>query len=213
MFAFVLGLSYGLKTSYDYLAAVYAEKLVVLANQSRTSELKVNPLLTLAAQNKANDMAKNGYFSHVTPQGKTPWQWISEAGYSYAYAGENLAVNFTESEEVNKAWLNSPSHRANIVNSKFTEIGIATAEGYYEGHKATYVVQMFGAPLKTYFVQNKNTQPKVRPIPIGEAQSKPEVLGDFVMVQNTAKSDYWVYVSVLTIIAAGFGLGYATRKA
>lgn len=213
LLVFVFGLSYGLKTSYEYLAAVYADVLVSLANQSRpkSGELKVNPLLAIAAQNKAYDMAKRGYFSHVTPEGKAPWQWITEAGYSYAYAGENLAVNFTESEDVNAAWLNSPSHRANIVNNKFTEIGIATAEGMYDGRKATYVVQMFGAPLKTYFVQNKNTVPV--PKPVVEAKPKAEVLGDFVAVKNVAKSsDRWVYISVISIIAAGFGLGFATRN-
>jgi hypothetical protein len=214
MMLMVFGFSWGLKTSYEGLAAVYAKVLVTLANESRLTggALKENILLTLAAQSKANDMAKNGYFSHVTPTGKTPWQWITEAGYNYAYAGENLAVNFTESEDVNKAWLNSPSHRANIVNGKFTEIGIATAEGMYNGQKATYVVQMFGTPLKTYFVQNKNIEPKVRPLV--ESKPVPDVLGDFVAVRNVAPSqNLWIIISVLGIIGMGFGLGFVTRKA
>lgn len=197
----ILGLAYGLRGSYDFLAAVYAETLVTLANKSRVIELKVNPVLVKAAQNKADDMAAKGYFSHVTPEGKTPWQWISEAGYNYVYAGENLAVNFTESEDVNKAWLNSPTHRANIVNTKFTEIGIATAEGLYNGRKATYVVQMFGTPIsKTFFVDKKR---EIKPIVTPKAV--PEVLGDFVAVKNSPQVT-WVPIAVSLFSLAMLGV-------
>jgi hypothetical protein len=201
----ILGLAYGLRGSYDYLAAVYADTLVTLANKNRgeSSELKVNALLVQAAQAKANDMASKGYFSHVTPEGKTPWEWIKEAGYSYVYAGENLAVNFTESEDVNNAWLNSPGHRANIVNTKFTEIGIATAEGMYNGRKATYVVQMFGTPLsKTFFVDKKRTvKPLVTP------KSAPEVLGDFIAVKTSPEIN-WVPIAASLASLAALGLSW-----
>jgi hypothetical protein len=188
----VLGLGLGLRGSYDYLAAIYVDTLITLANKDRGqgSELKVNELLTKAAQNKANDMASKGYFSHVTPEGRTPWEWITEAGYRYTYAGENLAVNFENSEDVNNAWLNSPGHRSNIMNSKFTEIGIATAEGMYNGHKATYVVQMFGTPQKaTYFVDKKR-EVKALVTP----KTVPEVLGDFVAVKSSPVFD-WVPIA------------------
>lgn len=107
----------------------------------------MNPLLEEAARLKAEDMAEKGYFSHVSPDGKSPWYWISGAGYKFIYAGENLAVDFEYSEDVNEAWLNSPGHRDNILNNQFTEIGIATAEGRYNGRKTTFVVQMFGTPV------------------------------------------------------------------
>jgi len=132
------------------LAAVVTSRLVSLTNSDRSGNglgtLTVNPELTAAAQAKANDMAAKGYFAHISPDGRTSWSWFKDAGYSFTYAGENLAVDFTDSDDVNTAWLNSPTHRANIMNGHFTEIGIATAEGEFEGHKTIFVVQMFGTP-------------------------------------------------------------------
>ena len=76
----------------------------------------------------------------------TPWFWFAEANYQFSYAGENLAVFFGDSEDVVDAWLNSPSHRANLLNQQFTEIGIAVAEGTYQGQETTFIVQLFGTP-------------------------------------------------------------------
>lgn len=136
----------------DSLSAIYASVLVNLTNQNRAAaninELKVNPLLEKAAQLKADDMATKGYFAHNTPEGLTPWYWFKEAGYNYAYAGENLAVNFQNSEDVETAWMNSRGHFLNIMNPKYTEIGIATSTGMYKGREAIFVVQMFGTPSK-----------------------------------------------------------------
>lgn len=135
----------------DSISAIYGSVLVNLANKSRieanVSELKVSPLLEKAAQMKADDMAAKGYFAHNTPDGKTPWYWFEQAGYKYKYAGENLAVNFEDSDEVQTAWLNSRGHFLNIINPKYTEIGVATSTGIYKGREAVFVVQMFGSPL------------------------------------------------------------------
>jgi hypothetical protein len=137
----------------DMTATVLPAVLVDLTNNVRESSgvvtLARNSVLDKAAEMKANDMANNEYFAHTSPAGITPWHWFSKANYSFSYAGENLAIDFTESVDVENAWLNSPTHKANILNSKFTEIGIATAEGYYNGHLTTYVVQMFGKPVFT----------------------------------------------------------------
>ncbi len=132
------------------MAAVISATLVELANDDRLEEdlpeLAVNPVLVAAAQLKADDMAAKGYFAHVSPEGVDPWHWFREAGYAYASAGENLAVNFSDSGNVEEAWMKSPAHRANILSAKFSEIGIATAVGEYKGKKTTFVVQMFGSP-------------------------------------------------------------------
>lgn len=140
-----------LSTALDSLSAIYASVLVNLTNQNRVAaniaELKVNPVLEKAAQMKADDMAARGYFAHNTPEGKSPWYWFEQAGYQYVYAGENLAVNFEESADVETAWMNSRGHFLNIMNPKFTEIGIATSTGVYKGREAVFVVQMFGSPL------------------------------------------------------------------
>jgi hypothetical protein len=135
------------------LAAVIASVLVDLANADRAqndlSGLAANPTLQVAAQMKADDMALNSYFAHTSPAGKTPWYWFQEANYKFSYAGENLAVYFTDSADVNQAWMNSPGHRANLLSPHFTEIGIATAQGVYQGQATTFVVQEFGTPVTT----------------------------------------------------------------
>lgn len=132
------------------IASIQSAFLVSFANEDRQekniSTLTVSPLLVEAAQKKANDMAKKGYFAHTSPEGLSPWYWFENVGYDYAYAGENLAVNFQESEDVHNAWIDSESHKRNILDKHFTEIGVATAEGLYKGEKATFVVQMFGRP-------------------------------------------------------------------
>lgn len=136
--------------NFDLTAAIFPSVLADFANDSREDNglngLKWNEDLAVAAQIKADDMASRGYFSHNTPDGKEPWDFIDEAGYDYLYAGENLAVDFNDSGRVHRAWLNSPGHRANILSENFTEIGIALANGTYEGRSTTFVVQMFGSP-------------------------------------------------------------------
>jgi hypothetical protein len=134
----------------NFLSAVIPDTLIDLANsdrlQNQLGELSANPILAMAAQEKANDMAEKSYFAHNSPDGKTPWYWFDAVGYKYKSAGENLAINFTDSSEVNVAWMNSEGHRANILNAGFTEIGIATAKGVYNGYETIFVVQMFGKP-------------------------------------------------------------------
>lgn len=157
LFSFLIVLSFVISSFYmqalmqsGQLAAVITATLVDLTNDDRSEErigpLKINEKLVAAAQAKANDMAEKGYFAHTSPDGRTSWSWFEDAGYTFSYAGENLAVNFSDSEDVVQAWMDSPTHRANILNGKFTEIGIATAEGEYKGRKTIFVVQMFGRP-------------------------------------------------------------------
>lgn len=132
------------------LASIKAAFLVDLANDDRQdqglSPLVINEKLVSAAGTKAADMAAKGYFAHQSPDGRMPWDFITAAGYSYIYAGENLAVNFYDSGEVERAWMDSPTHRKNIMNDRYTEIGIATAPGIYKGDSTVFVVQMFGRP-------------------------------------------------------------------
>ncbi len=101
--------------------------------------------LTRAAQKKADDMAKNSYFSHESPSGMKFWTLISEEGYAYMNAGENLAVHHKSTLSLMTAWLESPSHRANILGTQYTDIGIGIAYGERKGFKGWYVVQLFGS--------------------------------------------------------------------
>lgn len=134
----------------DFLASVLPGALVVLTNQDRALQgltgVTEDTLLDSAAQAAAEDMAANGYFAHVSPDGKDPWYWLDQVGYKYSYAGENLAVNFTDSANVESAWMESPTHRANIVKREYTRVGFGTANGVYEGQETTFVVEFFAAP-------------------------------------------------------------------
>lgn len=131
-------------------AAVITSAIFDLTNTDRrlnnVGELTLSPTLTAVAQAKANDMAAKSYFSHTSPEGKSPWHWYKQEGYVFTYAGENLAIDFSDSADVERAWMNSPTHRANILNGKFTQIGIALAVGEYQGRKTTFVVQEFATP-------------------------------------------------------------------
>lgn len=172
------------------LAAIFPSVLVEKTNKERVKELEneltISPDLVLAAQLKANDMAEKGYFAHNSPDGKTPWYWLQEAGYAYETAGENLAVNFVDSTDVHNAWMDSPTHKANIVREGFTEIGIATAEGTYKGKKAIFVAQFFGAPSSRAdrFAQNTGgavavatLDPRISTSTVGQVATTSEVLG------------------------------------
>lgn len=106
-----------------------------------------NPKLDIAALLKAQDMIEKDYFNHYSPEGKAPWDWIASAKYDYKYAGENLALNFFNDQETVQAWLNSPSHKENILNPNYKETGVAILSGSTSTTKEsrTVVVQMFGA--------------------------------------------------------------------
>lgn len=150
---FLLGTSFG-SSFFIHKTVLGAEiassVLIDLTNESRI-EFNQSPLLRSqkldqAAELKGEDMVNKGYFSHNSPTGVTPWHWLQKVGYNFLYAGENLAINFTDSSDVEKAWLESPTHRANIMNVEFREIGMATVKGTYNNYPTIYIVQMFGTP-------------------------------------------------------------------
>jgi hypothetical protein len=133
------------------MAAVLPGVLALLTNEERESQnlqvLVVSTVLNQAAEMKATDMATKGYFAHTSPDGKTPWYWLEKAGYKYQYAGENLAVDFSDSRDVTNAWMRSPTHKANIVKGNYTEIGTGVAQGMYEGRETIFVAQVYANPL------------------------------------------------------------------
>ncbi len=146
-------------------SALTTRNILELTNYSRESyneqPLLENPQLDQAAQAKAQDMLDNQYFAHNSPQGRTPWDFIKASGYNYAVAGENLAINFYSAEGVEQAWMNSPGHKANILNKDFQDIGIGIVQGQYNGVKAVFVVQMFGANVdQPFYGQDQFTTPK-----------------------------------------------------
>ncbi|MEK7569727.1 MAG: CAP domain-containing protein [Patescibacteria group bacterium] len=158
-----------------FLAAVLPGVLTTLTNEARAENnipaVTENALLDQAANLKAADMAEKGYFAHTSPEGVTPWYWLGEVGYRYSAAGENLAVNFSDSADVARAWMNSPSHRANIVRSDFTEMGIGVASGTYQGRSTIFVAQFFGRPL--LIAQSLPTSPPPPQAPAEQAAPAP----------------------------------------
>lgn len=155
-------------------SSILPSALTDLTNLSRQddnlSALTVNPVLQKAAELKAQDMAAKSYFAHTSPEGLTPWYWLGEAGYKFVIAGENLAINFVDSQDVENAWMNSPAHRANILNNNFTEIGIATAKGVYNGKETVFIAQFFGRPT---IITKVESEEKISVLPSASSSAKP----------------------------------------
>lgn len=131
-------------------AAVLPGSVIALTNEERGDKglgsLKASALLNRAAQLKADDMAAKSYYAHISPDGTQPPAWLNKVGYRFQIMGENLVIDRTSSEQVVSAWMGSPSHRENLLNPQFTEIGIGIAQGRYKGQDTTYVVQMLARP-------------------------------------------------------------------
>jgi hypothetical protein len=155
-----------------FFADITKSHLVQMLNQTRKSMglnvLTENTKLDQAAQLKANDMISNGYFNHTSPSGVTPWYWFSQTGYAYKYAGENLAIGFYDSAEVYNAWLNSPSHKENMINPYYSEVGTAVVNGFGSSN-AIVVVQLFGTQKAVVSKTETTTQPQPKP----DAEAEP----------------------------------------
>ena len=160
-----------------------SDQIIALTNakraQSGLAQLSFNSQLSQAAASKAGDMYAADYWAHNSPSGKTPWNFISSAGYRYLYAGENLARDFSDASSVVDAWMASPSHRSNILDDHFKEIGVAVASGDLEGREVILVVQMFGTPVSQIPTQQPLAQaspvpsPQPSPVQIARVQEKP----------------------------------------
>jgi len=139
------------------------EKLLQDTNNERLKQglgpVKLNSTLSIAAQKKAEDMFADDYWAHIAPDGTTPWDFINGEGYSYTYAGENLARDFDDSDGVVQAWMNSPSHRDNLLRSEYEDIGFAVVNGNINGTDTTLVVQMFGTKRPNYVA--RETAPQI----------------------------------------------------
>ena len=192
-------------TKTNFLASVLPSVLTDYTNEDRVqqglSKLTPDALLAKAAQLKAEDMAAKGYFSHVSPDGKSPWYWLQQVGYPYSYAGENLAIDFNDSQEVQNAWMASPAHRANIVKPQYTRIGIGTAEGVYEGRTTTFVVQYFATPKKGAVMPGELNVASSTNARVLGAETSPAFSGFF---QKIAASPLHTAAYVLTAIAGLF---------
>jgi len=151
-----------MSTVNTYAASFSSSQVYSSTNSYRSSigksSLSRNSQLEQAARNKANDIFKKQYWSHYGPDGSTPWTFISNTGYKYISAGENLADGFYSSSQVVTAWSNSPSHDANL-RGDYNETGVAVVDGVLEGRSTTIVVAMYAksATAKTVAPVTKTT--------------------------------------------------------
>jgi len=133
-----------------FMATITPDKILELTNRERArtglNELKTNDRLTLAANAKAQAILQNQVFNHTIRDQKFS-SWIRAAGYQYALTGENLAIDYATSEGLMRAWMNSPEHRANLLENEYVDIGISVATGKFAGQNTIVVVQIFGDPL------------------------------------------------------------------
>ena len=168
----------------DIFNSISQVDLYTLTNQTRKQNqlpvLTQDPKLELAAQMKLNDMLQNNYFAHVSPSGTTPWVWIEKSDYDYLIAGENLAMNFYNSDQTMKAWLNSEAHRKNILLPEFKDIGIAVGSGLINNQNTTIVVQVFGKsktamPIQIVQKPIVTNTPKPKPQVVAKATVRPTV--------------------------------------
>lgn len=170
-----------------YFSTINAENIIELTNKTRekadASPLTANQLLTKAAYEKARDLIKYQTFSHTLGDKKFS-TWIKDSGYEYSFVGENLAIDFATSEGVVEAWLESPTHKKNLLNNKFTEIGVAVIEGSFQGKNSILVVQIFGTPLNQAEPKNlmlaelKNSDNNLSEFNIQEENLMTNVKGD-----------------------------------
>ncbi len=131
-----------------YAANISVNEVISLTNTKRAETgvggLTVNQSLNEAAKKKGEDMLARDYWAHVAPDGTEPWKFFDDAGYVYRYAGENLARDFSNAQDAVNAWMASPSHKENLLSSKYNEIGVAVVEGDLNGVDTTLIVQLFG---------------------------------------------------------------------
>lgn len=143
---------------------IQMQQLLELTNQKRAangaSALHLDPQLSRAAAKKAEYMFAHNFWAHNAPDGTTPWDFINGAGYVYTVAGENLAKNFSDSAGVVDAWMNSPSHKENLLRNDYQDIGFAVMNGTLGGEETTLVVQMFGKRLTTIAQVKPNSSPR-----------------------------------------------------
>lgn len=128
------------------------ENVITETNKQRKAngnlgELKENSKLDFSAEKKLQDMFTKQYFEHVSPSGVGISDLGQQIGYEYILIGENLALgNFDGDKALVDAWMASQGHRDNILNKRYTEIGVAVGRGTYEGRSVWIAVQHFGLP-------------------------------------------------------------------
>ncbi|OGE05574.1 hypothetical protein A3B51_00965 [Candidatus Curtissbacteria bacterium RIFCSPLOWO2_01_FULL_41_18] len=186
-------------------ASYSADQIIALTNQKRAENglpaLSINGNLAAAAGAKASDMLAVNYWAHNSPSGRTPWSFISGAGYKYITAGENLARDFSDAGSVVGAWMNSPTHRSNILDGNFAEVGVAVVSGSLQGKEGILVVQMFGGGVSQVPQAVASPGPSVEPTTIAQA---PQVAAPVATTATVLASRQFSVAKVASLGLIGF---------
>ncbi len=215
-----------------FASNITADQVIDNSNQARAkiglTPLIHNDLLSQAALFKAQYMIEHQYWAHTAPDGTSPWAFFDKAGYRYNVAGENLARDFANSDQMQAAWMASPTHRENILNPKYSETGIAVINGTLMGTETTLVVQLFGRPASvtpsvgSAVISEKAT---VQQRPNSLAGAKPQVLSSETLPVSSLtmtpqlspvqliKSVFLALLSLLLVVLVydAFLLGHGTH--
>lgn len=163
-------------------------------NANERASLTINEKLNLSAQAKANDMVGRDYWAHNTPEGKEPWIFIDAQGYSYMKAGENLAYGFNDANATIIGWMNSPSHKANLLDSTFTEVGFGFANGpnFVGTGNETIVVAHYGKPAVATAAapSTPNSKPQSKPATLAKEQTITQLPPPNVVQQENTEIEF-----------------------
>lgn len=166
-----------------YASQISPAQVIELTNSQRLNAgieiVQENKELDAAALAKAADMFAKGYWAHVSPSGTEPWYFITNSGYKYQHAGENLARDFSNPKDIVNAWMASPTHKQNLLDPRYKDIGIAVMDGYINGVETTIVVQMFGSL--------PSSAPKITAAKVGipQAQAVEDTTKEVLVQTNT----------------------------
>lgn len=189
-----------------YATNIHVQELLADTNVKRQAAglppLAINEELSKAAAAKARDMFSKNYWAHNSPDGRTPWDFIIESGYTYTVAGENLAKNFSDSDGVVAAWIASSSHRDNLLKPSYRDIGFAVVNGTLNGEETTLVVQMFGAgsSLASAKPSSGQTFGAIDQLSAPIAKAKPVVISEEALSATNMDKQYTSISQFLSVI-------------
>ena len=163
-------------------------------NQERVSRdlkpLQFSSKLKIGAEIKLNDLIKNKYFAHTSPSGIKAWDILADIGYDYKYAGENLAMKFSDAVSVHNAWMKSKTHRENILFKDYTEVAVAVGE---RSSGSLVAVEFFGKPMSEVNGVNKKNEILIpdmeKNIRDKKIESNTDLLGDEEEEQKQEQDD------------------------
>lgn len=168
--------------------------------------LKINKKLNDAAYLKAKDMFANQYWAHVSPDGTQPWKWFGDVNYNYAEAGENLAKNFSTTGATMTAWMNSPGHKANVLNADYIDVGFAVLDGELDNQPTTLVVALYGRPAESAVAGAKAVFSQPGAVIDGN------VLTKFAIASQSVTAVALAGIALITFATFVAGLAHAYRQ-